>query len=248
MVSISPRCSHPANLVAQCAGTAGDRRYRLIRRACALVGVPYFRPRIRLATPLPSGPFLVACNHTTMLDWAAIAYAIPRPVRFLITRDYYNLPYFRWFCRMGGAIPVRHGRIEATSFRRALAVLEAGEIVGIFPEGRISPDGRLLPFQRGVADLALRAHCAVVPATIRGAFQAFPGHKRFPQPRRVEIAFGSAIVPEQIAPHLPHGERSTALTVEIRARVADLASVPFPRAHRPAAPSCPTIESPRPRR
>lgn len=170
-----------------------DWRYATIKAACTIVGVPYFRPRVSFAAPLPSAGFVVACNHVTLLDWAAIAYAVPRPVRFLVTRDYYDRPACRWFCRLGRAIPVDPRGIELSAMRTAVAALRRGEILGIFPEGALSATGRMRPFQRGVVRLAMRTGCAVVPATIRGAFEAFPVHRRVPRPRRVVVAFGTPL-------------------------------------------------------
>jgi 1-acyl-sn-glycerol-3-phosphate acyltransferase len=190
-----------------------------------MVGVPYFRPRVEYASTLPSTPFIVACNHTTLLDWAAIAHFIPRPVRFLVTRDYYDRPSLRWFCRWGGAIPVRPGRVEPSAIRAALTALDNGDVVGIFPEGRISRDGHQLPFQRGAVELAIRARCPIVPATIRGAYRAFPRHRRVPRPVRVVVAFGvpfdcSSDAAVEIEPRA-HGEMRTR---ELAARIASLSS------------------------
>lgn len=222
-LSCTPRASglssHPARI---------DRRYRLLRCLCALIGVPYFRPRVDFVGALPSGPFIVACTHTTLLDWAAIAHFIPRPVRFLVTRDYYDHPLFRWFCRWGGAIPVRPGRVEPSAIRAALSALDKGEVVGIFPEGRITRDGAQLPFQRGAVELAIRSGCPIVPATIRGAFRAFPRHRRVPRPRRVVVAFGAPLDCAGLATgraplsEAERRDRSDTLTRELAARVARL--------------------------
>jgi 1-acyl-sn-glycerol-3-phosphate acyltransferase len=207
-----------------------DHRYRLLRSLCALIGVPYFRPRVEYACALPSAPFIVACRHTTLLDWAAIAHFIPRPVRFLVTRDYYDHPLFRWFCRWGGAIPVCPGRIEPSAIRAALSALEKGEVVGIFPEGRITRDGGQLPFQRGAVELAIRSGCPIVPATIRGAFRAFPRHRRVPRPRRVVVAFGapldcaSLVMGHAALSEAERRDRSDILTRELAARVTRLSN------------------------
>lgn len=204
-----------------------DWRYQLLRVVCASIGLPYFRPRVEYTEALPGAPFIVACNHTTLLDWAAIAHFVPAPVRFLVTREYYDLPYVGWFCRWGGAIPVRPGRIGPSAVRLALEALDRGEVVGVFPEGRITRDGAMLPFQRGVVELAARARCPIVPATIRGAYEAFPRHARVPRPRRVVVAFGRAMPPGSSAP-APGGREwrhhAAVATRELQGRIASLAA------------------------
>jgi 1-acyl-sn-glycerol-3-phosphate acyltransferase len=206
------------------AGRGHDRRYAMLRRACALLAVPYFRPVVEYGSPLPESGFIVACTHTTLLDWAAVAYAIPRPVRFLITREWYERPVVRRLCRWGGAIPVRSTGIEPSAFRLARAALGRGEVIGIFPEGAISRDGRPLAFQRGVARLAQLSGCPVVPMTIRGAFEAFPYHRRFPRPRRVVIATGPPLHPQGSAGRPPRLGDCAALVAELRARMRNLAA------------------------
>lgn len=176
------------------------RAYRILWGLCATIGVPYFRPRVEGLANLPTDrPFIVACNHTTLLDWAALAYFVPRPIHFLITRAYYDRRAFRWFCRLGGALPVTPGRIEPSTLRRALAVLAAGDVIGIFPEGRIRSDTAPLRARRGVIELASKAGVPIVPATIRGAARAFPPTARLPRPYGVTVAFG----PPLMAPSAP---------------------------------------------
>jgi 1-acyl-sn-glycerol-3-phosphate acyltransferase len=202
----------------------GDVAYALAWGLGAAIGVPYFRPRAEgLVHVRRDGPFVVACNHVTLLDWAGLAWFVPRPVRFLMTRDYYDRPALRWFCRLGGAIPVTPGRIEPTAIRGALAALTRGDAVGVFPEGRISRDDAPLPPERGIVELARRAGVPIVPATIRGAFRAFPRHARVPRPRRVTVVFGAPLA----VPAHAHGHRAQAeVARELMARIAALRDVP----------------------
>jgi 1-acyl-sn-glycerol-3-phosphate acyltransferase len=198
--------------------------YDVLWWSCAFVGVPYFRPRIEGRRHVVCGePFIVACNHVTLLDWAALAYGIPRQVRFLVTRAYYDRPALHWFCRHGGAIPVRRGRIEPSAFRAAETALRAGEVVGVFPEGRLSLDGRLLAPERGVIGLAQRCRVPIVPATIRGAFRAFPPTARVPRPRRITVAFGEPFYPTAFKRADHH-----TLAEDLMRRIASLGADPTP--------------------
>lgn len=203
---------------------ARDWRYETLKFAGIALGVPYFRPRVAFTERPPTGGFIVACSHVTLLDWAAIAYAFRRPVRFLITRNYYDRALCHPFCRWGGAIPIHARGIEPSAARAAVVALRRGEIVGIFPEGALSATGRLQRMQRGVARLAMQAHCPVLPATIRGAFEAFPRHRWWPRPRRVVIAFGSALLPEAVPTNASARRRAeTGFLETLAERIATLA-------------------------
>jgi 1-acyl-sn-glycerol-3-phosphate acyltransferase len=92
-----------------------------------------------------------------------------------------------------GSIPIDLGRADINALRRALQTLEAGRVVGIFPEGPFSVRGRLEPGLPGVALLALRSGVPVVPAGIRGTYEALAGRRGY-IPRRVPLAvrFGPA--------------------------------------------------------
>lgn len=116
-----------------------------------------------------SGPALVACNHLSGLDPLLLLAASPRPLRFLIAAEEYHRFGLRWLYRAVGCIPVeRSGRPER-AFREALKVLQAGEVVALFPHGKIhldtDPPRRL---KGGVARLSRLANCPVTPVRITG--------------------------------------------------------------------------------
>lgn len=115
------------------------------------------------------GPALLASNHLSGLDPFLILAACRRPVRFMIAREEYERFGLQWLFRAVGCIPVdRSGRPEV-AFREALATLQAGEVIGVFPEGAIhtrdQPPRRL---KRGIAALAELAKVPVYPVTIDG--------------------------------------------------------------------------------
>src|SRR3989442_10148148 len=92
-----------------------------------------------------------------------------------------------------GSIPIDLERADVGALRRALYMLQSGKVVGIFPEGPFSVRGRLEPGLPGVALLALRSGVPVVPAGIRGTYEALAGGPGFLSPRRAPGArFGPA--------------------------------------------------------
>lgn len=120
--------------------------------------------------PLPaSGPALLVCNHVSGLEPLLMIAATRRPLRFLIAREQYELFGLQWLFRAIGAIPVeRKGRPEV-ALREARRALEAGEVVMLFPHGRIHLDSdppRKL--KGGVSALARMTGAPVIPLRVTG--------------------------------------------------------------------------------
>ncbi|HXJ81885.1 MAG TPA: lysophospholipid acyltransferase family protein [Candidatus Methylomirabilis sp.] len=168
--------------------------YRLLRRACAPLLRRLFDLRVTGVEHLPaSGPFIVASNHHNYVDGVVLAVALPRPIGFVVMPRVYNAsPLHPSFHRCVGSIPVSLERPDPGAIRRVLRVLESGRVIGIFPEGPFSREGRLVSGQPGVAMIALRSGIPVVPAAIEGTYEALVG-RRFHVPRRhpLSVRFGA---------------------------------------------------------
>jgi 1-acyl-sn-glycerol-3-phosphate acyltransferase len=135
-----------------------------------------------------SGPYIIAANHHNYLDGVVLAAAAPLPIAFIVMpRVYHATPLHPLFHRHIGSIPITLERPDVGGLRRALGALEDGGVVGIFPEGPFSVRGRLEPGLPGVGLLALRSGATVVPAGIRGTYEALRG-RRFYIPRRAPLA------------------------------------------------------------
>jgi len=120
--------------------------------------------------PLPAeGPVVVASNHVSGLDPLLLIAASPRPLRFLIAREEYERFGLTWLFRLAGCIPVdRSGRPER-ALREALRVLGNGEVVAVFPHGKIHLDSdppRKL--KGGAVRLAQRVGCPIQPLRVEG--------------------------------------------------------------------------------
>lgn len=138
------------------------------------------------------GPCLVAANHHNYLDGVVLAVAIPRQISFLVMpRVWRATPLHPLFHRHVGSIPINLGRPDVGALRRALGALSAGRVVGIFPEGPNSVRGRLEAGLHGVALLALRSGAPVVPAGIRGTYEALVGQRGYiPRRHPIQVGFG----------------------------------------------------------
>jgi 1-acyl-sn-glycerol-3-phosphate acyltransferase len=146
--------------------------------------------RVVGAEHLPrSGPVLVAGNHTGFLDGPIVFMMLPRPSMFLVKSELYSGPWAKVLA-FARQIPVRRGAPDRTALGRALDVLAAGGVLGVFPEGTRG-EGRLENIQHGIGYLALRAGCPVVPVVCRGTAEALPKGKVLPRLRApVDVIFG----------------------------------------------------------
>jgi hypothetical protein len=124
-----------------------------------------------------SGPAVLVCNHVSFVDALVIAAACPRPVRFVMDHQIFRIPVLSFVFRTGRAIPIAPAREDPAALERAYdeiaKALEAGDIVGIFPEGKITQDGELNPFRPGVRRMVERTPVPVVPLALRGLWGSF---------------------------------------------------------------------------
>ena len=153
-----------------------------------------FRPKVSGLENIPhEGGAIVAANHVSFLDPLLLPLVIPRRrVMFLTKVKYIDKPVLRWFLAGAGVIPVATDDPRAVSdaITAAVEAVRSGRLVGIFPEGTRSPDGRLHRGKTGVARIALDSGAPVIPAGIIGTDLAFPRGARLPRVRSVRIAFG----------------------------------------------------------
>jgi 1-acyl-sn-glycerol-3-phosphate acyltransferase len=199
--------------------------YRWLRLACKPLLKKLFNLRVTGVEHLPaSGPFIVAANHHNYVDGVVLGVAVPRPIAFLVMPRVFNAsPLHPPFHRRIGSIPVNLERPDPGAIKRVLRVLEDGRVVGIFPEGPFSREGRLVSGQPGVAMLALRSGIPVVPAAIAGTYEALVG-RRFYVPRRhpLSVRFGTPMHFGRARHHrVPRAEREE-LTRRIMNEIAIL--------------------------
>ncbi len=127
-----------------------------------------YRLQVQNLDQLPSdGGVLLLGNHVSWLDWAMVQIACPRPIRFVMERSIYERWYLRWLLDAFGAIPIARGR-SADALKMVTECLNNGEVVCLFPEGRISRNGHLGEFKRGFERAAAEANGVIVPFYILG--------------------------------------------------------------------------------
>ena len=170
------------------------------------------------------GPALLVSNHVSFVDGLLIGATVPRFVRFIMYRAYYDLPVLNWLFRAMHAIPISGGnpKLINEAFARAREALKQGHVVCIFAEGALSRSGNLLPFRRGVERILEDIDVPVIPVhldRVWGSIFSFKDGKFFWKwPRRVPlpvtVSFGKAMT-------------STASAWEMRQAILELGSDAF---------------------
>jgi 1-acyl-sn-glycerol-3-phosphate acyltransferase len=162
----------------------------------------FFRPWAEGTENVPrEGPAILASNHLSFSDHFFAPLPLPRKVVFLAKSEYFTgrglkgLLSKAFFSGLG-QIPVDRSGGEASerALRTGLRVLAAGQLLGIYPEGTRTPDGRLFRGKTGVARLALEAKCSVIPTAMVGGFEFQPPGKLAPRLKvRPGVRFGKPL-------------------------------------------------------
>lgn len=159
-----------------------------------------FRPRIEGMEHIPEdGAAIIAGNHLSFADHFVMPAILPRRITFLAKAEYFTGSGLRGrltaaFFRGIGQIPVdRSAGKGQSAITAALDVLGRGELLGIYPEGTRSHDGRLYRGRTGVAVMALRAGVPVIPCAMVGTFELQPPGRVIPRFGRVTIRFGAPL-------------------------------------------------------
>ncbi|MFD0339035.1 lysophospholipid acyltransferase family protein [Streptomyces sp. NPDC127117] len=161
----------------------------------------FFRPRIEGLEHIPEdGAAIVAGNHLSFSDHFLMPAILKRRITFLAKAEYFTGPGVKGrltaaFFRSIGQIPVDRSGKEAgqAAIREGLGVLSRGELLGIYPEGTRSHDGRLYKGKVGVAVMAIKGQVPVVPCAMVGTFEIQPPGKVVPRIKRVTIRFGEPL-------------------------------------------------------
>lgn len=129
--------------------------------------------RASFSGPLPVPPergAVVVCNHRSSIDPCFIALATHRLVHWMVAKEYWANPLLAAFFRLGGSIPASRSGIDTAATKAAMRYVEAGDVIGLFPEGRINRSDRvLLPGRPGAAWIALKTRAPVIPCYVSGS-------------------------------------------------------------------------------
>lgn len=211
--------------------------YRFV--AWVVANVMYRLRVVGLENVPEEGPAVLVCNHVSFVDWLIIASACDRPPRFVMYHGFGDMPVLKWIFRDAKVIPIAPAHESqdtlAAAFDRIAAELEDGNLVCIFPEGKLTRDGEMHPFRSGVERVIARTPVPVVPMGLKGMWGSFFSRhddRALRQPfrrvwSRVSLVIGPPIEPADVT------------AARLARRVARLAGVAPPpnRSVEPAAAS-----------
>jgi 1-acyl-sn-glycerol-3-phosphate acyltransferase len=208
--------------------SAGSAVLRLIARAIV---------RLRIEGDLDSlpktGAMIMAANHASSADpvliGAFLNQILGRPLNWLGKREIVEYPLTGWAFRIAGIHPVDRDTADLEAFRTAMRILEAGQVLAVFPEGTRSRDGALQEVREGVGMLAIRSGALVLPVAVIDSDLMWPRGRLLPRfGKRVTVRYGKPFVVaeelERSAPGVKRDRRATteAATRLIMARIAEL--------------------------
>jgi 1-acyl-sn-glycerol-3-phosphate acyltransferase len=141
-----------------------------------------------------SGPVLVVANHCSNLDPLFVGYAVGhrtgRIIHFMAKDEMSRWPLIGFLARSAGVFFVRRGQADRAAQRIAFDLIDAGCMVGLFPEGTRSRDGQLQDARAGAALLAIRSGAPILPVGVAGTHRIFPGRSRWPHRNPITIRIG----------------------------------------------------------
>lgn len=198
--------------------------YRAVRFFIRTVLCRYFRMQSRGAEHLAiDGPVIVAPVHRSNLDSPLIASLTKRRLRALGKESLFVNPISAWVCAALGAIPLRRGEADREAMRSARDLLDAGEMMIVFPEGTRQTGNAVTGVFDGMSYLASKTSAMIVPVGIAGTEGAMPQGARLPRRSRVAIVVGEPIAP-------PEGRVSRPRLSDFSAGVAERLQVSFDEA------------------
>ncbi|WP_297353301.1 MFS transporter [Paraburkholderia sp.] len=174
----------------------------------------FYRIRLVHAEHIPEeGAAVLVCNHVSYVDAIVIMAESPRPIRFVMDHHIFKSPFAGWVFRHAKAIPIAPSHENPEMLTRAYETcaraLAEGDLVCIFPEGKLTRTGDLNPFRHGVTEIIRRTPAPVVPMALRGLWGSVfsrAGETRWPRPvqkgvmSRLTLAVGEPLDPSQATP------------------------------------------------
>ncbi len=144
--------------------------YKRVKRPLKFVFDKLYCPKYIGLENIPEKPYILAGNHTSMLDIPLLISGIDDPINFMAKEELFKNKAFAKILEKMHAFPVKRGQRDMEAMRHALLTLREGGVLGIFPEGTRNKSSELLEFQSGSEVLAKAAKAPIVPFGIVGDY------------------------------------------------------------------------------
>jgi 1-acyl-sn-glycerol-3-phosphate acyltransferase len=150
------------------------------------------------------GPVLFVCNHQSFFDPMIVGCPLDREVDYMARDTLFKHPLFGKLIRSVNAFPVKRGEADLGAIKETLRRLKDQRSVLLFPEGTRTVDGHISEFKTGLALLARKARCPVVPVVIDGAFEAWPRNCPISKPLiPIRVTYGKPFDSEEVKNYSP---------------------------------------------
>ncbi len=168
--------------------------YRISKILATLAIKLLFRFTVKGIDNIPSKPpYLIAANHVSYLDPIVVGCAFPHKVRFMAKKELFTHKLSSWFLKQLGVFPVNREGLDISSVKQSIQILKNGGVLGIFPEGTRSRDGKFKGVNKGVIGIAIKGRVPIVPVGIKGTYEAWPPGRKFLKPHKVIVNIGEPI-------------------------------------------------------
>jgi len=176
-----------------------DLVFLTVRSTLYLFLKVWHRYEIRGAEHIPAqGGCLIAANHVSFLDPAAVSCGTGRRKTWFLARDTLFSGH-SWFFRALHCIPLNRENGEIGAIRKSIQMLREGQMLALFPEGTRSRNGELQQGHRGIGLIVSKAQVPVVPSFVEGTYNAFTRGSRWIRPCRIRVTYGRPITTEEVS-------------------------------------------------
>ncbi len=168
--------------------------YRVLRVLVRGINRLLFRATVEEEGAVPAeGPVIIAPIHRSFIDFFVVSEVTRRKLHYMAKDSLWKRPRFGRFLLSIGAFPVHRESADREALRRAQAVLEAGEVLILFPEGERRAGPHVGELHEGAAFLAARTGATIVPVGIGGTVSVMPKGTRYPKPSKVHMIVGRTL-------------------------------------------------------
>lgn len=160
-----------------------------------------------------SGGLIICANHIHWLDPVLLAVCTKRQISYMAKVELFKNKFFNFIMKNLNAFPVKRGVPDISAIKNSLRVIKEGGVLGIFPEGTRSRDGKLKPAEPGVALIAVKTSAPVVPVRIKGNYKLFG---------KIEVSIGSPITFSEYKNKKLSGDETNQLSQSIMNEISRL--------------------------